>query len=145
MACFVAPAVETVVTTVVQKVVESKEKKAELAAVNCEASLKEDIQIKGLEKAKIKLSRKLGWLNKMLWGGTALLIFEHVWHGEVVPYFPFFTSIQNGDVAGMLGEIARNGITMAALVTGVWAIVCAVVSSYEKKAAKEAHTAKEEA
>lgn len=145
MACFVAPAVEAVVTTVVQKVVESKEKKAELSAVNCEASLKEDIQIKGLEKAKIKLSRKLGWLNKMLWGGTALLIFEHVWHGEVVPYFPFFTSIQNGDVAGMLGEIARNGITMAALVTGVWAIVCAVVSSYEKKAAKEARTAKEEA
>lgn len=145
MACFVAPAVEAVVTTVVQKVVESKEKKAELAVNNSEGFVKEDIQIKGLEKAKIKLSRKLGWLNKMLWGGTALLIFEHVWHGEVVPYFPFFTSIQNGDVAGMLGEIARNGITMAAVVTGVWAIVCAVVSSYEKKAEKEAHTAKEEA
>ena len=145
MACFVAPAVEAVVTTVVQKVVESKEKKAELAAVNCEASLKEDIQIKGMEKAKIKLSRKLGWLNKMLWGGTALLIFEHIWHGEVVPYFPFFTAIENGDVAGMLGEIARNGITMAALVTGVWAIIVAVASSFEKRANRDSEAVKEEA
>ncbi len=145
MACFVAPAVEAVVTTVVQKVVESKEKKAEVALSNGDNANGTDIRISGLEKTKIKLSRKLGWLNKMLWGGTALLIFEHVWHGEVVPYFPFFTSIQNGDVAGMLGEIARNGITMAAVVTGVWAIVCAVVSSYEKKTAKEACTAKEEA
>lgn len=145
MACFVAPAVEAVVTTVVQKVVESKEKKSEINKQDEIINEGGEVSVKGLGLAKVKLSRKLGWLNKMLWGGTALLIFEHVWHGEVVPYFPFFTAIENGDVAGMLGEIARNGITMAALVTGVWAIVCAVVSSFEKKAMRENSEVKEEA
>lgn len=26
----------------------------------------------------------MNWLNNMLWGGSALLAFEHVWHGSVV-------------------------------------------------------------
>lgn len=140
MACFIAPAAEAVVTTVVQKVIESKEKKAEIAEVGNHDAIKEKAEV-----VKAKFSRKLGWLNKMLWGGTALLAFEHIWHGEVVPYFPFLTSIQNGDVAGMLGEIARNGITMAALVTGVWAIIVLVVNSLEKKALSEEKGVKEEA
>ena len=133
MACFLVSAAEAVGVTVAKKVEDKKNEKHPERVAELENS------------GRIPFSRKLGWLMKMLWGGAFLLLIEHVWHGEVVPYFPFFTSIQNGDVAGMLGEIARNGITMAAVVTGVWAIVCAVVSSYEKKAEKEAHTAKEEA
>ena len=38
------------------------------------------------KQGKVTFSRKLKWLNTMLWGGAALLAFEHVWHGEVVPY-----------------------------------------------------------
>ncbi len=78
MACFLVPMGEAIVTTVVQKVVENREKKV------------------GGEKANsmgLKWSRRLGWLNKMLWGGTALLALEHVWHGEVVPWPPFLTAV----------------------------------------------------
>jgi len=34
----------------------------------------------------------LGWLTNMLWGGSLLLAFEHVWHGEETPWFPFLTA-----------------------------------------------------
>ena len=53
----------------------------------------------------------------MLWGGAALLAFEHVWHGEVVPYFPFLTAATDpADRAQMLREMATVGVTMAALI-----------------------------
>mgnify|MGYP005768355951 CR=1 FL=1 len=66
MACFVVPAAEAVVTTIVKK---NADKKAD--------SKKTEIRNPFL--------RRMNWLNNMLWGGSALLAFEHVWHGEVVP------------------------------------------------------------
>ena len=57
----------------------------------------------------------------MLWGGSALLAFEHVWHGEVVPWFPFLTNAASPDTAAeMLHEMATAGVSMAVLVTLVW-------------------------
>ena len=82
---------------------------------------------------KVRFSEKLGWLNKMLWGGTALLAFEHLWHGEIVPYFPFLTAAAQGDTAGMLHEMATNGVLMAVLVTVVWIGMIAAASILEKK------------
>jgi hypothetical protein len=109
MACFLVPMGEAIVTTVVQKVIEKREKKSGVAHT---------------EKAGFTWSRKLGWLNKMLWGGTALLALEHVWHGEVVPWPPFLTAMYNpGDIAPMLHEVATVGVAMATIVTIVWAIV----------------------
>jgi hypothetical protein len=109
MACFLVPMGEAIVTTVVQKVIEKREKKSGVAHI---------------EKAGLTWSRKLGWLNKMLWGGTALLALEHVWHGEVVPWPPFLTAMYNpGDIAPMLHEVATVGVAMAAIVTIVWAII----------------------
>ena len=56
-------------------------------------------------EGKIPFSRKLKWLKNMLWGGAALLAYEHVWHGEVVPWFPFLTAAANPeDTAVMLRE-----------------------------------------
>ena len=72
------------------------------------------------EATKIKFSTKLGWLNKMLWGGSALLAFEHLWHGEVVPFFPFLTAVKTGEVAGMLQEMSTVSVLMAVLVTSVF-------------------------
>ena len=40
------------------------------------------------EKSKNPFVKKLNWLPKFLWGGSFLLAFEHVWHGEVTPWFP---------------------------------------------------------
>ncbi|MCR5652351.1 MAG: hypothetical protein K6F88_00960 [Ruminococcus sp.] len=123
MACFLVPAAEAVITTIAAKVVKSKEKAAD--GTQPEVS------------RKIPFSRKLKWLNNMLWGGSALLAFEHVWHGEVVPWFPFLTAAENSaDAAEMLHEMATTGVVMAALVTVVWLGMVAVSSAMEKKAYK---------
>ena len=112
MACFVVPVAEAVVTTIASKVIASREPKE--------------------DNGKIKFSTKLGWLNKLLWGGSALLAFEHVWHGEVIPTFPFLTAVKNGETSEMLHEMATNGVGMALLVTLIWAVMLAVVHIKEK-------------
>ena len=103
MACFTVPAAEAIITTVAEKIIKSKEKKMALSgAVNTKAESE--------ESEKISWSTKIGWLNKMLWGGSALLAFEHVWHGEVVPFFPFLTAVKDGEAAEMLHEMATAGV-----------------------------------
>jgi len=65
---------------------------------------------------------KLGVLNALLWGGVILLAFEHVWHGEVVPWPPFLTAMANpADIPIMLHEMATIGTAMSAVVVGMWA------------------------
>ena len=70
----------------------------------------------------------------MLWGGSALLAFEHVWHGEVVPFFPFLTAVRTGETAGMLAEMGSAGVMMAVTVTAVWGGMVAVSAMIEKRA-----------
>ena len=122
MACFLVPAAEAIVTTVASKVIKRKEKES--------VSLPEDT-IK--ETVRTKFSAKLGWLNNMLWGGSAHLAFEHIWHGEIVPYFPFLTAVSNGETTEMLSEMGSTGVMMAAIVTAAWAGMVAVSSLAEKK------------
>ena len=127
MACFIVPTVEAIVVTVVKKVVEKKEKQPEEV----------DIVVDGVaEKAyKTPFSRKLKWLTNLLWGGSALLAFEHVWHGEVMPWFPFLTAAADpADAAEMLHEMATVGVSMAALVTLVWLAMLGVSAIIEKRA-----------
>ena len=63
----------------------------------------------------------------MLWGGVVLLAFEHVWHGEVVPWFPFLTAMNDpADTSEMLHEMATIGVTMAVLITVTWLAMCKV-------------------
>ena len=123
MACFAVPVAEAVVTTLAAKALASREPKE--------------------DNGKVRFSTKLGWLNKLLWGGSALLAFEHLWHGEVIPTFPFLTAVRDGDTAEMLQEMAHNGVAMALLVTAVWGCMLAVSSMMEKRAA-QAHLAKKE-
>ncbi|HIU48095.1 MAG TPA: hypothetical protein IAB04_01895, partial [Candidatus Avimonoglobus intestinipullorum] len=88
------------------------------------------------EKTEVKnpFLKKMGWLNNMLWGGSALLAFEHVWHGEITPWFPFLTNAANpADAAAMLGEMATSGVGMALLVTAVWAVMVGVTNAMEKQ------------
>ena len=134
MACFTVPAAEAIITTVAEKIIKSKEKKMALSgAVNTKP------ESEGSEK--ISWSTKIGWLNKMLWGGSALLAFEHVWHGEVVPFFPFLTAVKDGNAMEMLHEMATAGVCMALLVTAAWGMMVGVVSMFEKKSKKENKTA----
>ncbi len=123
MACFLVPMGEAIVTTVVQKVVENKEKK---------------VGGKETTKTGLSWSRKLSWLNKLLWGGTILLAFEHIWHGEIVPWPPFLTAMENpADVAPMLHEVATIGVGMAIFVTIVWGIIV-MIAELKAKAMPEA-------
>lgn len=128
MACFLVPVAEAVVTTVTEKVIKHKEKKRE----SVEGSAPE------AGRKKNAFSAKLGWLNKMLWGGSALLAFEHLWHGEISPHFPFLTAVENGETAKMLLEMGTVGVAMAALVTLVWAGIVGVTCLIEKRAARKA-------
>ncbi len=121
MACFLVPTTEAIVTTILAKAIKSKENKIALSKPELADST-----------VKIPFSTKLGWLNNMLWGGSALLAFEHVWHGEVVPFFPFLTAVKDGNVAEMLQEMGTAGISMALLVTSVWGIMVGVTSIMEK-------------
>ena len=117
MACFLVPAAEAIVTAAAEKIISKKEN--------------ENTEV------RTKFSDKLKWLNNMLWGGSALLAFEHLWHGELVPWFPFLTNAVAPEArAEMLHEMATAGSAMAVLVTGVWACAVAVSMSLEKKTVK---------
>ena len=127
MACFLVPTAEALVVSAVNKAQSAKEKKQEPAKAE-----------------RIPFSRKLRWLTNLLWGGSFLLAFEHVWHGEVVPFFPFLTAASNAeDAAEMLHEMATAGVGMAVAVTVVWLAMLAGAAVIEKRAVKQA--AKEEA
>ncbi len=90
-------------------------------------------------EGKIPFSRKLKWLKNMLWGGAALLAYEHVWHGEVVPWFPFLTAAANPeDAAVMLHEMATVGVTMALLVTAAWGCIALAADKIVKRESGDA-------
>ncbi len=117
MACFIVPAGEAVVTTVVQKVMEKRGKKA--GTLN------------------VKWTQRLGWLNKMLWGGSVLLAFEHVWHGEISFVPPFLTAMKSpAETATMLHEMATFGTAMAVVITVVWGIMVLVAELKAKTASR---------
>lgn len=119
MACFVIPATEAIITTVATKIIEKKE-----------ASEISELTVTNKELFSTKLKR----LNKMLWGGSALLAFEHLWHGEIQPFFPFLTAAANeADAVNMLHEMSTVGVTMALLVTFVWGISNVVIARNTKE------------
>ena len=64
------------------------------------------------------------------------MAFEHVWHGEVTPWFPFLTAAQNAeDAAEMLHEMMTSGVAMAILVTLAWVVMVLVAQAVSKKKA----------
>jgi len=60
-------------------------------------------------------------LEKMLWGGSIMLIIDHILNGELMWAFPFFTALEKeGGAAVMLHEIATVGVAMSVAVTLMW-------------------------
>ena len=76
----------------------------------------------------------LDWLQKMLFGGSFLLAIEHVFHGEIIPQFPFLTAVKDGNTAEMWHEIATVGVAMAVLITLVWVAMVGVSVALERRA-----------
>lgn len=120
MACFIVPVVEAVATTVIEKVLESKTKEQEVQEVPVESHIR-------------SVAGKVKVLSNLLWGGSALLAFEHIWHGELVPWFPFLTAAGNpSDAVEMLHEMGTVGVSMALLVTVIWGIGCFITRWIER-------------
>lgn len=100
MACFTVPLATAVVATAATKAVPASKRGNPFVA-------------------------KLGWLGKMMFGGSFLLAIEHVYHGEIVFTPPFLTAVKNGETADMLHEMATRGVAMAVLLGVVWVgMVC---------------------
>ncbi len=126
MACFLVSAAEAAVVSATSRILEKKEKK-ELARTGI------------VEAHKVPFSRKLRWLSNLQWGGSALLAFEHLWHGEIVPWAPFLTAMSDRAATGeMLHEMATVGVAMAVLTTAVWIGMLVVSAVLEKRARTEA-------
>lgn len=121
MACFLVPAAEAVAVTAAVKMSKSKSGEAEEASV------------------KPLIKKQLKWLNGMLWGGALLLCFEHIWHGEVVPWFPFLTAAEDPkDMTAMLHEMSTVGVVMAVLVTAAWIGMVVVTNIIARREITEA-------
>lgn len=107
MACFIVPATEAVITTVASKIIKKKDSHS--------------------DDNSLKFTDRFNRLNCMLWGGSGLLAFEHLWHGEITPFFPFLTNAVNpADRLEMFQEMSTSGVAMAVLVTAAWAVSVAV-------------------
>ncbi len=102
MACFIAPLVEAIAVTALRK--------------------------SGL-KGNSPYLQHLPDLEKMLWGGTLMLIVDHIINGELTWTFPFFTSLgQTGGAAILWREVLTVGVPMALALTAAWAVWVALKS-----------------
>lgn len=80
------------------------------------------------------LKRNVPALEKMLWGGSIMLIVDHIINGELTWRFPFFTALTAESGASVFwGEILTVGVPMSVVLTLVW-ILYAVIK--ERKTAK---------
>ena len=110
MACFTAPLAAAVAAGLVRRTVKDTDSTETISWVT-----------------------KLGWLEKLSFGGCALLAFEHIWHGEIIFQFPFLTGVRDGNTAEVLREIATVGGAMTALIFAVWIGMLIVSSAIVKR------------
>lgn len=127
MACFLVGGGEAIVATAVRSAVKKSEMKKGI--VDAEGN-----QLTDPAEHGVCWTKKLGWLITMLWGGVVLLCIEHMWHGEVVPFPPFLTAMNDpSEIPVMLQEMATVGVGMAVLVTAVWAVVIVAADALAKR------------
>ena len=104
MACFIVPLAQAVATTAYRKRMEKTQ--AEPAQTNYSA-----------------LQKHLPTLEKMLWGGSLMLIVDHIINGEVTWMYPFFTALETeGGWQTMLQEMLTVGVPMSVIVTVAWTV-----------------------
>ena len=99
MSCFIVPMAQAIVTSAYRKVNE-----------------------KSIKTADSALKRQIPALEKMLWGGTVMLIVDHIINGELTWQYPFFTALETGGFPVMLRELITVGVPMSLTLTAVWAV-----------------------
>lgn len=118
MACFIVPLAESVIATGIKAMLKRRQ-----------------VQEQGGEVVESGMVKKLGWLQKLGFGGSALLAIEHIYHGEITFVPPFLTAMNSPETTGeMLHEMGTVGVSMAALITVVWGAMCLISHVMEKKA-----------
>ena len=99
MSCFIVPLTQAIVTTAYRK----RNRKS----------------IESPEAPALK--RHVPALEKMLWGGSVMLVVDHVVNGEVTWRYPFFTALESAGGANvMLREMLTVGLPMSVVLTLVW-------------------------
>ena len=138
MACFLVSAAAGVGVAAAKYIVRHHEKKNEL-------KVSEPKEYKF--GSEVKWSKKLAYLELVLFGGSFVLAGEHMIHGEIVPFPPFLTAMSSAsDTAEMLHEIGTTGVLMFGLLVAAWAIGVLIVDLVKyRKHKKVAATQLEEA
>jgi len=160
MACVAVPIVEGIIVKTAEWILVQKERKEEARTkaikgevgrkilINGEKSYSFELKNENFPEGEkdlslkhsgrevgLSLRKKLHLLSNFLFSGSILLVFEHFWHGEIVPFFPFLTGARSPeDTYTMLQEMSTVGVSMALLITGIWAVYCFVL---ERKLQKE--------
>ena len=105
MACFLVPLAQAIATSIYRK---CNEKSISDPSANA-------------------FKHQVPALEKMLWGGSVMLIVDHIINGELTWRFPFFTALTETDGAGvMLREILTVGVPMSLILTAVWMVYALV-------------------
>lgn len=105
MACFIVPLTQAVATTIYRR---RLEKSSSSSAASSKAHAFKQLEL-------------------MLWGGSAMLIVDHIISGELMPVFPFFSALlTEGGTLTMLREMLTVGVPMSLLVTAIWAVMVAL-------------------
>ena len=99
MSCFIIPMAQAIATSAYRKA-----------------------NAKAIESSEHSLMRNIPALEKMLWGGTVMLIVDHIINGELVWRFPFFTALESGGFPAMLRELLTVGVPMSLVLTALWAV-----------------------
>ena len=101
MACFIVPLVQAAATSLYRK-----------------------LNAKGISSPDASaLKRNVPALEKMLWGGSVMLIVDHIINGEVTWRYPFFTALtEAGGADAMLREMLTVGVPMSLVLTAEWVV-----------------------
>lgn len=131
MACFLVSATAAVGVAAAKYIVKHSEKKNDATKV-------EPKEYKF--GSEVKWSKKLGYLELMLWSGSFVLAGEHLLHGEVSPNPPFLTAASEGAdaVSEMLTEMGTVGVAMLGILVATWAVGVLIVDFFKWKKHKEA-------
>ena len=99
MSCFIVPLTQAIATSAYRKMHKNSIESPDASA----------------------LKRNLPVLEKMLWGGSVMLIVDHIINGEVTWRYPFFTALEEaGGLQVMLREMLTVGVPMSLVLTAVW-------------------------
>lgn len=102
---------------------------------------KKNFELKPQVEDELPMSKKLGYLELTLWGGSFLLAGEHYIHGEVSFKFPFLTAATEGKEAvnEMLTEMGTVGVGMLFILVAAWfagLFIAKLVRNRKKKLAR---------